>query len=112
MASPDDIWLVDFGEPYPGEPAHRRPAFVVGPSRVFGDDLPFIIVAPLTTKSRRISFHVEIEPDVTNGLDDVSYVQSEMLRSISKRRLVMRLGMVTMAQSFQVHTVLSRLMAR
>jgi len=26
-----DIWLVDFGDPYPREPAHRRPALEVGP---------------------------------------------------------------------------------
>ncbi len=31
MASVDDLWLVDFGEPYPGEPGSYRPALVLGP---------------------------------------------------------------------------------
>ncbi|CAN5757411.1 hypothetical protein BH24ACT4_BH24ACT4_13670 [soil metagenome] len=38
--------------------------------------------------------HIEIQPDDTNGLDDTSYAQCEMLRSVSVRRLVHRLGQV------------------
>jgi mRNA interferase MazF len=110
MASPDEIWLVDFGDPFPGEPAHHRPALVLGPSRLFGDNLPFVIVAPLTTTRRGISFHVEIEPDSANRLDDVSYVQCELIRSISSKRLRSRLGMVTLANSGSVETVVKRLL--
>ena len=29
MASPNELWLTDFGAPYPGKPAHFRPALVV-----------------------------------------------------------------------------------
>ncbi len=110
MASPDEIWSVDFGEPVPAEPANHRPALVLGPSRLFGDSLPFVIVAPLTTTCRAISFHVEIEPDFANGLDNVSYVQCEMIRSISRKRLRARLGVVTLAQSNNVETVVKRLL--
>ena len=44
MASIDDLWLVDFGEPYPGEPAAHRPALVIGPPETFGPAFPFVIV--------------------------------------------------------------------
>ena len=60
MASVDDLWLVDFGDPYPGEPAAHRPA--LGPPDTFGADFPFVIVASLTTVPRGLSLHVEIDP--------------------------------------------------
>lgn len=90
--SPADVWLVDFGDPFPGEPAHHRPAVVVGPADAFGADLPFVFVVPTTTARRGLSLHVELEPTAENGLETISYAQTELLRSISSRRLVHRLG--------------------
>lgn len=92
MASVDDLWLVDFGEPYPGEPARYRPALVLGPHENFGPDLPFVIVTPLTTVARGLSLHIEVEASAESGLDETSYVQCELIRSINQNRLVHRLG--------------------
>ncbi len=92
MASVGDLWLVDFGEPYPGEPAAHRPALVLGPPDTFGDGFPFVIVAPLTTTSRGLSLHIEVEATADTGLDTTSYVQCELVRSINRNRLVHRLG--------------------
>lgn len=110
MASPDEVWLVDFGDPFPGEPAHHRPALIIGPSRLFGDNLPFVIVAPMTPAQRRLSFHVEIEPDASNGLYVTSYVQCELIRSVSKRRLRSMIGSVSQTSAEQVETVIRRLL--
>jgi mRNA-degrading endonuclease toxin of MazEF toxin-antitoxin module len=41
MASVDDVWLVDFGDAYPGEPASHRPALILGPPETFGTSFPF-----------------------------------------------------------------------
>lgn len=93
MASPDDVWIVDFGDPFPQEPAHERPAVIVGPSVAWAEALPYVFVVPLTTAHRDMPYlHVEIEPDDGNGLHEVSYAQCELLRSVSKRRLRHRLG--------------------
>ena len=70
MASVDDLWLVDFGEPYPGEPAAVRPALVLGPPEAFGPEFPFVIGTPLTTTPRGLSLHVEVEATRSTGLDD------------------------------------------
>lgn len=110
MASVDELWLVDFGDPFPGEPARRRPAIVVGPDEVFGADLPFLVVCPLTTTRRGISFHVEVSPDPATGLHEVSYVQTEALRSISRQRLVHRLGRVDPVTSAQVRRIIQVLL--
>lgn len=111
MASPDEIWLIDFGDPYPGEPAHHRPALTVGPTDTFGADFPFAIVCPLTTTRRGLSLHVEVEPTETNGLDLTSYVQCELIRSVNRRRLVHRIGAIDTVTSARVTEILRTLLA-
>ena len=110
MASADDIWLVDFGEPYPGEPSSFRPALVIGPPDTFGAAFPFVIVLPLTTTFRALSLHVEVEPTASNGLDRTSYVQCELIRSVNRRRLVHRIGAVDPEASHRVRVVVRTLL--
>ena len=110
MASVDDLWLTDFGDRYPGEPAAHRPALVLGPPDTFGPDFPFAIVVPLTTVRRGLSLHVEIEPGAETGLDETSYAQCELLRSINRRRLVHRLGRIGAPTSHQVTSVIKTLL--
>ena len=110
MASVNDLWLVDFGEPYPGEPAPHRPALVVGPPDTFGPDFPFIIVTPLTTTRRGLSLHVEIEATPATGLDHTSYIQCELIRSVNRTHLVHRLGAIDSASSHRVAIVLRTLL--
>ena len=110
MASIDELWLVDFGVPSLGEPAHHRPAVILGPPESFGPDFPFVIVCPLTTTRRGLSLHVEVEPSETTGLAEVSYVQCELLRSINRRRLVHRLGSVDLATSREIDNIVRTLL--
>ncbi|MBN2114876.1 MAG: type II toxin-antitoxin system PemK/MazF family toxin [Acidimicrobiia bacterium] len=112
MASVDDLWLVDFGVPYPGEPATRRPALVVGPPEIFGPAFPFIIVVPLTTARRGLSLHIEVEASAATGLERTSYVQCELLRSVNRNRLVHRLGGIDSATSLKVAAVIGTLLGR
>jgi mRNA interferase MazF len=110
MASIDDLWLVDFGDPYPGEPASHRPALVIGPAGHFGSDFPFTVVCPLTQTHRGLSLHIEVEPTEDNGLSETSYVQCELLRSINRRRLVHRLGSIGPFISRQVTDIIKTLL--
>ena len=110
MASADELWLVDFGDPYPGEPAHHRPALIIGPPDTFGGDFPFVIVCPLTTIHRGLSLHVEVDQSVSSGLDEVSYVQCELLRSVNRRRLVHRLGTIDIETHRQVEAIVRTLL--
>lgn len=110
MASVDDLWLVDFGEPFPGEPAWHRPALVLGPPETFGPAFPFAIVAPLTATRRGLSLHVEVEAIAETGIDRTSYVQCELIRSVNRARMVHRLGAIDAAVSRQVATVVRSLL--
>lgn len=110
MASVDDIWLVDFGEPYPGEPAFHRPAVIVGPPDTFGRGFPFVILCPLTTRHRGLSLHVEVEASAETGLDATSFVQCELIRSVNGQRLIHRLGGLDAEASERVEQVLRTLL--
>jgi len=110
MASINDLWLTDFGGPSPGEPARRRPALVIGPPDTFGPGLPFVIVLPLTTVHRALSLHVEVEANRDNGLDETSYVQCELIRSVNRDRLLRRLGAIDAATSSEVASVVKTLL--
>ena len=111
MASADHLLLVDFGDPYPGEPAAHRPALILGPPDTFGPEFPFTIVVPLTTAQRGLSLHVEIEPGAETGLEETSYAQCELIRSINRRRLVHRLGQIDPDTSHRVTSVIKTLLS-
>ena len=104
MASIDELWLVDFGKPYPGEPASRRPALVLGPPDTFGSRFPLVVVAPLTTTHHELSLHVEVPATTATGLHQTSYVQCELIRSVNTRRLLHTLGTIDADTSWQVDT--------
>jgi mRNA interferase MazF len=110
MASVNDLWLADFGEPYSGEPSMHRPALVVGPPDTFGPGFPFVIVLPLTTTRRTLSLHVEVEAVADTGLDETCYIQCELIRSVSHNRLVHRLGVIDSAISSHVSTIVRTLL--
>lgn len=116
MASVDDLWVVDFGNPYPAEPGSARPALVVGPSPIFTrwapseTQFPFVIVVPLTTTHRGLPHHVEVEPTDVNGLAETSLVQCELIRSVNRNRLIHRLGVIETDYSHRVATIIRVLM--
>ena len=110
MASLGDLWIVDFGDPYPGEPANRRPALILGPPESFGTALPFVIVVPLTTTDRSLSIHVEIDPTDETGLDETSFAQCELIRSVNRDRLVHRLGNIDPVASTRVKSIVKTLL--
>ena len=112
MASISALRRVDFGESYPAEPSSVRPALVVGPPDTFGPSFPIVFVMPLTTTRRLVASHVEVEASEITGLEDTSYIQCEMLRSVNGQRLVHRLGAVgwevVEQVSFNISTLLDQ----
>jgi mRNA interferase MazF len=110
MASIDELWLVEFGVPYPGEPANRRPALIVGPPESFGPAFPFVILLPLTTTHRGLSLHVEVDANSATGLSETSYIQCELVRSVNRRRLMQRLGAIDGPTGHQVATIIRTLL--
>jgi mRNA interferase MazF len=76
------------------EQAGARPALVVSVDEFNQGPAELVVVLPLTTKDRKIPFHVRIEPPEA-GLKATSFIKCEDIRSVSKDRLTRRFGAVS-----------------
>ena len=88
-----EIWLVDLNPARGHEQAGKRPALVVSVDLFNSGPSELMVVLPITTKEKGIPFHVEIYPP-EGGLKEKSFIKCEDIRSISKKRLLLRIGMV------------------
>ena len=89
-----EIWLTDFGDPYPGEPAYRHPALILARPLGFPQKTPTVVLIPITTTCRDMPTHIEIDPTPETGLDEPSYAQCELLGAAAVSRLLRLLGEV------------------
>ncbi len=100
-----EVWLVDFGEPVGREQSGRRPAVVVSADRLNDSPAGVVVVVPTTTTRRDLPSHVEIDPD-GSGLDELSYAKCEDVKSVSRQRLIGRLGIVGPDVTFEIGRIL------
>lgn len=89
-----EIWLFD-PDPVKGNEIGKkvRPAVVVSSNTFNMGFSGLVIVVPMTSKERNICSHVRIEPSDT-GLDVPSFAICEQIRSVSRERLVKRVGII------------------
>ncbi len=86
-----EVWLITLDPTVGREQAGIRPALVMS-ADIFNQgfaDLVFVI--PITSKAKNIRSHVSLLPP-EGGLNLLSYVMCEAMRSVSKKRLIKRLG--------------------
>ncbi|SHM38151.1 mRNA interferase MazF [Caldanaerovirga acetigignens] len=89
-----EIWLVDLNPTRGHEQHGTRPAIVISVDEFNSCPADLVIVVPITSKNKNIPLHVEIPPK-EGGLDTLSYAKPEDIRSISKERLIKRIGIIT-----------------
>jgi mRNA interferase MazF len=89
-----EIWLVDLNPTRGHEEGGRRPGLVVSVDLFNQGPAGLVIVIPITTKEKGIPLHVEIKAP-EGGLTKRSFIKCEDIRSVSRERLVQRLGQVT-----------------
>lgn len=84
-----DIWLVSLGAARPGEPGQNRPAVVVSVDELrSGSEHDLFVVVPLS-RSRAPS---PLRPMVPDGDGNQGVAVCRAVRSVSRRRLLRRLG--------------------
>ena len=88
-----EIWLVNLDPVRGHEQAGNRPCLVVSDDLYNHGPSGKHIVLPITSKHKRIPYHIEIAPP-EGGLRTKSYVMCDDIRSISRERLSKRLGFV------------------
>jgi len=90
-----EIWLVDLNPVRGHEQAGKRPALIVSVDLFNSGPAGLVVILPVTTKERGIPFHVGIYPP-EGGLKEKGFIKCEDIRSISRERLLLRIGIVSL----------------
>ena len=83
-----EVWLVNLDPTVGSEIQKTRPCVVVSPPEI-NDNLPVMLVAPLTSGSRPAPFRVATTLAGTSGL-----MLLEQVRVVDARRLVRKVGQI------------------
>lgn len=88
-----DIYLVNFDPTIGHEIKKTRPALVIQ-NDTGNRYSPLTIVAAITSSISHVSFPVKVvvQPSAVNGLDVVSAVRLDQIRTIGRQRLLKRIG--------------------
>ncbi len=88
-----DIWFVDWSPSRGSEQAGIRPAVIIQTDAANRNPhYPNTIVLTIGTKGKAVPFHVAVNPSEENGLNETSFVKCEQILTISKERLIRRVG--------------------
>jgi mRNA interferase MazF len=93
LPSRGEIWLANLNPGKGHEQKGIRPSLVISVDLFNHGPAELVIVVPLTTKNKSIPLHVKIEKGI-GKLDKTSYAKSEDIRSISRTRLIKKIGSV------------------
>ena len=89
-----EIWLANLNPSRGSEQNGFRPVVIIS-GNVLNQYLEIVIICPLTTKIKDYKGNVLLEPNAQNGLTESSEILTFHIRSISKNRLVKKIGSIT-----------------
>ena len=95
LATPAEIWWADLGQGMSGEPSGYRPVVILSPELRETRVMPCVTVIPMTRSRRTYRYRLPIEPGPSHQLTETTYAQVELVRTISKNRLLFQGGHVT-----------------
>ena len=109
MMQRGELYWLDWNPARGSEQAGRRPALVIQANQGSANpNYSLTIVAAISTQGRPIITHIPIEPSSTNGLSSVSYVKCEQIQTVSKARLIQRIGLLEPEIPTQVEMALKK----
>lgn len=88
-----EVWMINLNPTKGREQSGIRPALVISVDGFNNSAADLVIVIPITSKMRGIPLHVTLEPEEC-GLKVQSFAKCEDIRSVSKVRLIEKLGTV------------------
>jgi len=90
-----ELWYIDWNPGRGSEQTGIRPALIIQNDLANQNNrYPNTIVLAVSTKGKPVSFHIEIKPSMNNGLKEISYIKCEQVMTISKDRLVNKIGVL------------------
>ena len=89
-----EIWYTNLNPTNGSEQSGHRPVVIIS-GNMLNKYLNIVIACPLTSKIKNYKGNVVLNPSESNGLDSESEVLIFHVRSISKSRLVKKIGSIT-----------------
>ncbi len=89
-----EIWMSDLNPSVGSEQAGRRPVVILS-GNLMNKFLQVVITAPLTTKIKNYQGNPILKPTTKNGLKLESELLVFHIRSISKKRLIEKVGEIS-----------------
>lgn len=96
-----EIWYADLNPTQGSEQAGLRPVVIIS-GNLLNQHLTIVIVVPLTTKVKKYKGNPILKPSKENGLKEESEMLVFHVRSVSKERLVRKIGAVSQLEVSQV----------
>jgi len=88
-----EVWLVNWNPGRGSEQEGIRPSLIIQTDAGnINPNYPNTIVVAISTKGREVPFHIKVKPSSTNGLKSLSFIKCEQILTISKERLVEKIG--------------------
>ncbi|WP_202815155.1 type II toxin-antitoxin system PemK/MazF family toxin [Leptolyngbya sp. NIES-2104] len=87
------MWLVNFDPTVGSEIKKVRPAIIVSSDQI--GRLPLKLIAPITDWKSYFEqnlWHIQIQPDIQNGLSKVSAIDALQIRGVDVQRINRKLG--------------------
>lgn len=104
-----EIWYADLSPVKGSEQSGYRPVLIIS-GNLMNTHAPVVYCCPLTTKLKHYKGDLILEPNDKNGLNAKSEVLVIHLRSISKERLVQKLGSISKEQVLAMQQTIGDLM--
>jgi len=92
-----EIWYANLNPTKESEQQGFRPIVIIS-GNLLNQYLRVVIACPLTTKIKEYKGNVILKPTTQNGLSKQSEIMIFHIRSISKERLVKKIGRITPEQ--------------
>lgn len=89
-----EIWYADLNPSKGSEQAGFRPVVIIS-GNLLNKHLKVVITVPLTSKIKNYQGNPILIPDTTNNLREISEMMVFHIRSISKERLVEKIGKIS-----------------
>ena len=86
-----EVWMLDLDPTRGQEQAGTRPALVTSVDLFNAGAAGLVIVCPITSKNKGVRTHVPVVPPEA-GVSQSRYIKCEDVRSVSRDRLIRRLG--------------------
>ena len=101
MIKQAEIWLTNLNPTKGSEQSGVRPVVVIS-GNLMNQHLNVVIVCPLTSKIKNYKGNVILQPNSKNNLKIPSEILTFHLRSMSKDRLLKKMGTISSSQLQQI----------